>query len=109
MDTEAVIFSQIQGVLKDELIKTVNRVCDSSQAEDTTSLTNKIADELVHQATKISDNFKYIINCSLSEGGSEQLVTCGTAFWDPQSDGSLNFSLRKNNCLILVTVFALAL
>lgn len=109
MDTEAVIFSQVQTVLKDELVKTVNRVCDSSQSEDTTTLANKIADELVHQATQVSDNFKYIINCSLSEGGSEQLVTCGTAFWDSQSDGCLNFSVRKNDCLILVTVFALAL
>jgi hypothetical protein len=109
METDAVLFAQVEAVLKEELIRTVHRVCDGSRQEDAGSLTNKIADELIHQACKVSENFKYIVNLSVSEGGNEQMTTSGTAFWDAQADGCVNFTLRKNNCLILVTVFVLAL
>ena len=109
MENEAVVFSQVQSILKEDLINTVHRICDANKQEDSTGLSNKIADELVAKAIEVSPNFKYIVNCSLSEGGTDQLTTHGTAYWDAQMDGCVNFTLRKNDCLILVTVFVVAL
>lgn len=109
MENEAVVYSQIQSVLREDMIQTVHRVCDASKQEDISGLTNKIADELVARAQEISQNFKYVVNCCLNEEGTEQMTTCGTAYWDAQTDGCLNFTLRKNNCLILVTLFVVAL
>ena len=106
---EAVIFAQVESLLKEELVRVAHRVCDASQQEEVGALTNKIADAIIESAVSLTQNFKYIANVCVAEGGDSQLATSGTAFWDAQADGCLNFTLRKNDCLILVTVFALAL
>lgn len=106
---DAVIFAQVESILKEELVKAAHRACDSGRQEDVGGLANKIADAVIETAVGLTPNFKYIANVCVTESGDSQLATSGSSFWDAQADGCLNFTLRKNDCLILVTVFALAL
>lgn len=106
---DAVIFAQVESVLKEELVKTAHRVCDASRQEEVGGLTNNLGDAVIETAVRLAPNFKFIANVSVAESGDSQLTTSGSAFWDAQTDGCVTFTLRKNDCLILVTVFALAL
>lgn len=104
-----VVFSQIEPVLLESLKRGVHTVCDNNLNDDTGTLTNKIADELIEIAKELSENFKYVITCSVMESGADELCTYGTAFWDSQTDGCIKFTVQKNNHLVLVTTFVVAL
>jgi hypothetical protein len=106
---ECVVFSQLEGSLKDELLRTAHRVGETAKQEDLNSFTNKLADELTEKASSMCDNFKYIVNCTVSEGTGGNHVTQGSCAWDPELDGVITFTLKKNNYLILVTLFGIAL
>lgn len=109
MENEVVVFSQIEPALLESLKRGVHAICDANTSDDTGTLTNKIADELIETARALSENFKYVINCSVMESGADELCTYGTAFWDSQTDGCVKFTVQKNNHLVLVTAFVVAL
>lgn len=106
---DCVVFSELAGGLKDELLRTAHRVGESAKQEDLTSFTNKLADELTEKASTMCENFKYVVNCTVTEGSGGNLVTQGSCAWDPELDGVITFTLKKNNYLILVTLFGIAL
>ena len=106
---EAVVFAQLQPFIARELTKVINQVCDENPQEETNVLANKLADSLVNHATGISENFKYIVNVSLSQGPPAALATQGTAHWDPETDGSVVLVVNRTQGRLLVTVFCVAL
>jgi hypothetical protein len=108
MEEEAVVFVQLEPFLAKELSKSVHRVCDESRQDDISSLANKIADAVTEHAMGISENFKYIVNCALSEGDTA-VSTQGSAHWDSRTDGCVVITANRLNFQILVTVYAVAL
>lgn len=103
---DEVAFEEIQQKARDRV---EGRIKDFQIEEDVDKTAHLIADIAIQELISLNGNFKWIINCIVSEEDGACLISESTAYWDPELDGAIHIDLRKEKYILHLSIFCIAL
>lgn len=108
MSMEGWAFAQIRTAVK-QMIDNELKDIENYEKDSLENIGDKIANNIMKKQLENNTNFKYIVNCMISEKKASECGLHGTCFWNPDLDGSITCTWQNDKIVVLICLYALAL
>ena len=108
MSMDGWAFAQIQSNVK-ALIENELKNVSEYQREDMERIGDRLTDSIMKKIQEKNKNFKFIVNCIITEKKAAECGLHSTCYWNSDLDGSITCTWQNERYLVLICLYALAL
>ena len=111
MNQETLMFPGIEPYAK----KLINDVIDQTignkefDFKESRNWSNLITQKILQSLTKHNKNFKYLLQCLITQKGCCSLTVSRAVYWDAELDGEKSVSWENESILCIINLFVLAI
>lgn len=111
MDQDTLMFSGIEPYTEKVVHDVVNQTIGNKEFDfkESRNWSNTITQKVLQILTKHNKNFKYLLQCLITQKESCSVNVSRAVYWDSELDGEKSVSWENESILCIINLFVLAI